>query len=92
MLRADTRDWKNESELRQMLVDRIADAGEMRFHYLQMLENRQLSLPDGAVVNRDTGEIIECIEIVNDNYGTPQIEAKQATAEILGASVSFVKQ
>lgn len=92
MLHADTKTWINERELRNIVIDRIVDSGEMRFHYLQQMENRELSIPDGAIVNRETGQIEELIEIVNDNYGNPELAAKEIAADVLGVSVSFVRQ
>ena len=62
---------------------------DRRFETLARLERGEISLPDGAY-RGENGEII-CVEIINSNYGTEQIVAKEAAAEILCASLDFVR-
>lgn len=82
--------WFNERELREMMAERVVDAGDMRWHYLQMLEHNGISPTDGAYVN-EQGEIC-LVEIINGNYGAEQIAAKEAFAEVMHASIQFVRQ
>ena len=83
--------WVNERELRQELLDRIERMpAEQRFELMGKLERGEISLPDGAY-RAENGELI-CVEIINSHYGTDQIEAKEAAAEILGTHLEFVRQ
>lgn len=82
--------WINERELREMMAERIVDAEDLRWHYMRMLENHQISPTDGAFIN-EQGEIC-LVEIINDNYGTEQIAAKEAFAEVMNASIQFIRQ
>ena len=82
--------WVNERDLRQELMEQIERLPpERRFELLSRLERGEISLPDGAY-RGEQGELI-CVEIINSNYGTEQIVAKEAAAEILGASLDFVR-
>ena len=55
----------------------------------QALERGELSLPDGGYYENDH---LICIEIYNENYTAEQISAKEACAEVLGATLRFVRQ
>lgn len=82
--------WLNERDLRQELMEQIERLPpEQRFELLAKLERGEISLPDGGYRN-EHGELV-CVEIINSNYGTEQIVAKEAAAELLGASLDFVR-
>lgn len=82
--------WVNERELREMMADRVVDAAEMRFHYLKYLEQHKISPADGGYIN-EKGELC-LVEIINSNYGTEQIQAKESFAELMNCSIQFVKE
>ena len=82
--------WLNERDLREELMRLIEQLPpDRRFETLARLERGEISLPDGAY-RGEQGELI-CVEIINSNYGTEQIVAKETAAEILGASLDFVR-
>ena len=88
--REQQRDWLTERDLRQELLDHIDRASpEERFRLLGRLERGEISIPDGGY--REGGELY-CVEIINENYGQAQIQAKTEYAEVMGADLSFVRQ
>ena len=89
---ADSKTWRNENELREMMMERITDSIELRFQYIQQLERNEISVCDGAVVNRETGEIEQLIEITNDNYTSEIIQQKENFGAIFNSAVTFVHQ
>ena len=62
---------------------------EQRFELMGKLERGEISLPDGAYLD-ERGELV-CVEIINSHYGTDQIIAKEAAAEVLGTRLEFVR-
>lgn len=82
--------WLNERELREMMADKIVNAEDLRWHYMRMLENHQISPTDGGFIN-ENGDLC-LIEITNDNYTAEHIAAKETFAEVMGASIQFIRQ
>ena len=80
--------WYTERDLRELLIREI-EQSDNRWELMRMLENGQISVPDGAYVHNGS---IECIEIINENYTSSQIAAKEKFGEITNIHITFIKQ
>lgn len=88
-LRQDRTDWLTERDLRNILADAIAERDNAA-ELLDDMRNGLISVPDGAY--RTTDGQIECVEIINNHYGTAEIAAKDAFAEVTGLSITYIKE
>lgn len=79
-------EWKNESQAREMLREKIEELREQdpqrADRYEEMLQNKEISTPDAVIVHRETQRMI-AIEIITDSYGRQEMQAKETFCEIM---------
>ncbi len=83
----------SEREIQPFIESRLQEYLDKQEHdhyeeLIDALKNNQLSMPD--IVYKTEQGIYEAIEIVTDNYGNEEIEAKTMTCELLSIEVTFV--
>lgn len=78
----EQRSWLTEKDLRQMYDDRMENLGVT-------VKDSSISPGDGAYVGSD-GQLM-IIEIVTDNYGKAEVQAKEDFAQALGAQIQLIK-
>lgn len=83
----------SEREIQPFIESRLQEYLDKQEHdhYEELtdaLKNNQLSMPD--IVYKTEQGTYEAIEIVTDNYGNEEIEAKTMTCELLSIEVTFV--
>lgn len=83
----------SEREMQPFIESRLQEYldNQEHNHYEELtdaLKNNQLSMPD--IVYKTEQGTYEAIEIVTDNYGNEEIEAKTMTCELLSIEVTFV--
>lgn len=81
--------WYNERDLREILIQEI-EQSDNRWEYMRQLENGQISVPDGGYRNEDGS--IECIEVINENYTSTQLQAKANFQAITNMQITYIKQ
>lgn len=86
--------WQTESQSRDAFAEHIRqlqDQGEAeRVQELwDKLQEGQISMPD-CVYTTDSGVTV-AYEVITNNYGQAEIEAKEEAAETLGASIEFCR-
>lgn len=86
--------WLTETQARELLVDKIHQLREQgqigqAISYEQMLDKGLLSSPDGIYTN-EHGETI-AFEVITNNYGEAEIQAKEAFTEVLGVIMELAK-
>lgn len=91
---AERETWRTESQSRDALeehIHQLRDQGEeARAEQLwEGLRSGSLSMPD-AVYTTSEGVTV-AFEVITNNYGQAELEAKEEAAEALGASVEFVR-
>lgn len=84
--------WQTESQSREAVsehIQQLRDQGEEeRARELwDKLQDGRLSMPD-AVYTRSDGVSV-AFEVVTNNYGREELEAKEQAAEALGAEIEF---
>lgn len=79
-------EWKTESQARDMFRDRIEEIRKEDYERAvkieRMWENKEISMPDAIVIERGTERII-AIEIITNNYGEEQLQAKETFVEVM---------
>ena len=86
--------WRTESQSRDAVkeyIQQLREQGEEeRSRELwERLEDGRLSMPD-AVYTRSDGVSV-AFEVVTNNYGREELEAKEQASETLGAQIEFYK-
>lgn len=84
----------SERELHPFIESRLQEYLDKQKHdryeeLLDALKNNQLSMPD--IIYKTEQETYEAIEVITDNYGNEEIEAKTFTCELLSVEVTFVR-
>lgn len=78
--------WKTETELRQELEGKLQEIKTIDYERYQeinrMLEEKLISTPDGAYIDKETG-IETYFEVITNSYGQIEIEAKERFIEIM---------
>ncbi|HCQ5550140.1 TPA: hypothetical protein OLX94_001954 [Clostridioides difficile] len=78
--------WKTETELRQELEEKLQEIKTIDYERYQeinrMLEEKLISTPDGAYIDKETG-IETYFEVITNSYGQTEIEAKERFIEIM---------
>jgi len=86
--------WQTETQSREIInahIRQLREQGEEE-HALELwdkLQDGRLSMPD-AVYTRSDG-ISVAFEVVTNNYGQSELEAKEQAAEALGAEIEIQK-
>lgn len=83
----------SEREMQPFIESRLQEYLDKQEHdhyeeLIDALKNNQLSMPD--IVYKTEQGTYEAVEIVTDNYGNEEIEAKTMTCELLSIEVTFV--
>lgn len=81
--------WLNERDLKQILIKSI-EQSDNRWELMRQLENGQISVADGGYLNEDGS--IECIEVINSNYTSSQLQAKANFQSITNIPITYIKQ
>ena len=78
--------WKTETELRQEFEEKLQEIKIIDYERYEeinkMLEEKLISTPDGAYVDRETG-IETYFEVITNSYGEEEIQAKERFVEIM---------
>lgn len=78
--------WKTETELRQELEEKLQEIKTIDYERYQeinrMLEEKLISTPDGAYIDKETG-IETYFEVITNSYGQTEIEAKERFVETM---------
>lgn len=78
--------WKTETELRQELEEKLQEIKTIDYERYQeinrMLEEKLISTPDAAYIDKETG-IETYFEVITNSYGQTEIEAKERFIEIM---------
>lgn len=78
--------WKTETELRQEFEEKLQEIKIIDYERYKeinkMLEEKLISTPDGAYVDRETG-IETYFEVITNSYGEEEIQAKERFVEIM---------
>lgn len=78
--------WKTETELRQEFEEKLQEIKIIDYERYEeinkMLEEKLISTPDGAYVDKETG-IETYFEVITNSYGQTEIEAKERFVEIM---------
>lgn len=78
--------WKTETELRQELEEKLQEIKIIDYDIYEeinkMLEEKLISTPDGAYVDKETG-IETYFEVITNSYGQEEIQAKERFVEIM---------
>lgn len=81
--------WLNERDLREILLTEIQKA-ENSWELFRMLENGEISVPDGAFINGQGN--IEAIEVINENYTSTMLQSKDNFSKICNIPITYIKQ
>ena len=86
--------WRTETQSREDIenrIDQLREQGENdRAEQLaDQLRTGEISMPDAVYTTSDG--VTVAFEVVTNNYGLEEIEAKEEAAEVLGANIEFVK-
>ena len=86
--------WRTENQSRDAVKEYIQQlreqgAEERSRELWERLEDGRLSMPD-AVYTRSDGVSV-AFEVVTNNYGREELEAKEQASEALGAQIEFYK-
>ena len=80
--------WYTERDLRELLIREIQQS-DNRWELMRMLENGQISVPDGGYIHDGS---IECVEIINENYTSSHLAAKDRFQSITNIPITYIKQ
>lgn len=84
---------KTETEIRYRMVEEIEKLKEQDLkeadRWAEMWENKQLSAPDMVYTTENGVEI--AYEVITNNYGVEEIQAKENTITLLKAKLEMVK-
>lgn len=73
-------EWRTESQAREMFKERIEEIREenpSRAEKIQeMWDNKEISMPDAIIINRETQRII-AIEVITNSYGEQELQSKE---------------
>lgn len=80
--------WLTEQQLRELFISTI-EHNEYKYDYLEMLRDKIISVPDGAVINTDGS--IQIIEVYTSNYTTQNIQSKEEFATAINLPITFIR-
>ena len=83
----------SERELKPFIESRLQEYLDRQEHdryqeLVDALKSNQLSMPD--VIYKTEQGVYEAVEIITDNYGQEELQAKELTCELLSVEVTFV--
>ncbi len=86
--------WRTEGDLRESFSEHIslmkAQGDFLRANELEdMLRNHEISMPDAAYTTESGDEV--AFEVITNNYGEAEIQAKEAAAVELGITIEYQK-
>lgn len=86
--------WRTETQSREDIENRICQLREQgescqAEQLSERLRTGELSMPDAVYTASDGAAV--AFEVITSNYGQAELEAKEGAAEVLGASIEFVK-
>ena len=78
--------WMNETEVRDLFLEHLnqmAEQGEVQTAkmYEDMLQRGLISCPDGLYTNEQGVQV--CYEVLTNNYGTEELQAKEAFVAVM---------
>lgn len=87
-------EWRTESQARDMFKEKIEEIRRedpVRAENIEnMWDNKEISMPDAIIINRETN-VITAIEVITNNYGEQQLQAKEAFVEIMNVEYKPVR-
>lgn len=83
----------SERELKPFIESRLQEYLDRQEHdryqeLVDALKSNQLSMPD--IIYKTEQGAYEAVEIITDNYGQEELQAKELTCELLSVEVTFV--
>ena len=83
----------SERELKPFIESRLQEYLDRQEHdryqeLVDALKSNQLSMPD--IIYKTEQGVYEAVEIITDNYGQEELQAKELTCELLSVEVTFV--
>lgn len=87
-------EWRTESQARDMFREKIEEIRRedpVRAESIEnMWGNKEISMPDAIIINRETN-VITAIEVITNSYGEQQLQAKEAFVEIMNVEYKPVR-
>lgn len=79
-------EWRTESQARETFRDKIEEIRKedsTRAEKIEQIqENKEISMPDAIIIDRETERII-ALEVITNSYGEEQLQAKETFVEIM---------
>ena len=87
-------EWRTESQARDMFRERIEEIRNEDITRAERLEkmwdNKEISMPDAVVINRETG-VVTALEVITNSYGEQELQAKETFVEIMNVEYKPVR-
>ena len=87
-------EWRTESQARDMFRERIEELRKEDITRAERLEkmwdNKEISMPDAVVINRETG-VVTALEVITNSYGEQELQAKETFVEIMNVEYKPVR-
>ena len=87
-------EWRTESQARNMFREKIEEIRKQdpvkAEHIESMWGNKEISMPDAIIINRETN-VITAIEIITNSYGEQELQAKETFVEVMNIEYKPVR-
>lgn len=87
-------EWRTENQARDMFREKIEEIRKedpIRAEGIEkMWDNKEISMPDAIVINRETG-VVTAIEVITNSYGEQELQAKETFVEIMNVEYKPVR-
>ena len=87
-------EWRTESQARDMFREKIEEIRKQDPVKAENIEsmwgNKEISMPDAIIINRETN-VITAIEIITNSYGEQELQAKETFVEVMNIEYKPVR-
>ena len=87
-------EWRTESQARNMFREKIEEIRKQDPVKAENIEsmwgNKEISMPDAIIINRETN-VITAIEIITNSYGEQELQAKETFVEVMNIEYKPVR-